>query len=71
MLALNLVLDALLVRPVTRISALADRLSLGDFAAPEFAASGSPEIAALGRSLNRLRWSLEKALKLRGGEGGA
>jgi len=71
MLALNLVLYAMFVRPVTRIAALADRLSLGDLAAPEFASSGSPEIAALGRSLNRLRKSLEKALKLLGGEGGA
>ena len=69
LLALNLVLYRMFVRPVTRISGLADALSLGDLSTPEFALTGSPEIAALGRSLNRLRKSLEKALKLL--EGGA
>ena len=67
LLALNLVLYRLFVRPVTRIAKLADALSLGDLSAPEFGVGGSPEIAALGRSLNRLRKSLEKALKMLAG----
>ena len=68
-LALNLVLYRLFVRPVTGISELADALSLGELSTLEFAVGGSPEIAALGRSLDRRRTSLEKALTRLGGEG--
>lgn len=64
LLVVNLVLYALVVRPVRRMAQIADRLSVGDATAPEFPAQGGEEIAALGRSFNRMRKSLDKALKL-------
>jgi protein-histidine pros-kinase len=43
---------------------IADRLSVGDTGAPEFPVAGGAELATLGRSFNRMRKSLDKALKL-------
>ena len=60
----DLTLYLLVVRPVRRVSQIADQLSLGDPSAPEFPSGGAPEIAGLGRSFTRMRKSLEKALKL-------
>jgi len=54
------------VRPLQRISRLAERVSLGDTGVPDFPGGGSRELAALAASFNRLRRSLEKALKLIG-----
>ena len=42
----------------------ADKISTGDFDVPEFGDGGSDEIGALGTSFNRMRRSLQKALKL-------
>lgn len=64
LMVVNLVLYLLVVRPVRRMAQIADRLSVGDSSAPEFPAQGGEEIAALGRSFNRMRKSLDKALKL-------
>ena len=64
LLVVNLVLYLLVVRPVRRMAQIAERLSVGDSSAPEFPAQGGEEIAALGRSFNRMRKSLDKALKL-------
>ena len=46
------------------MSASADKISTGDFNVPEFPASGKDEVSALGTSFNRMRRSLQKALKL-------
>ena len=46
------------------MSESADKISTGDFDVPEFGGSGKDEIAALGTSFNRMRRSLQKALKL-------
>jgi len=66
MLVLNVVLWLMVARPVRRMASNADALSLGDMSTPEFPASGGDEIAALGGALNRLRTSLEKALRMLG-----
>ena len=63
----NAILYLLIVRPVRRIAAIADELSLGNLAAAEFPAGGSPELRALTGSFNRMRTSLSKALRLLGG----
>jgi len=60
---LNIMLSVMIVRPIRRMSASADRVSQGDFNVAEFG-KGSDEIAALGTSFNRMRRSLQKALKL-------
>jgi HAMP domain-containing protein len=60
----NLLLYLLLVRPVRRIARIADRLSVGDMSAAEFPAGGAREIDSLVRSFNRMRTSLDKALRM-------
>ncbi|HEY2780375.1 MAG TPA: DUF3365 domain-containing protein [Steroidobacteraceae bacterium] len=62
----NVLLYRLVVRPVRRIAAVADRVSLGDTSAEEFPAGGATEIASVTRSFERMRKSLEKALRLLG-----
>jgi protein-histidine pros-kinase len=60
---LNVMLSFMILRPITRMSAAADRISQGDFDVPEFG-KGKDEISTLGISFNRMRRSLQKALKL-------
>lgn len=62
-IVLNVMLSVLIIRPIRRMSVSADRISQGDFNVPEFG-KGSDEVAALGTSFNRMRRSLQKALKL-------
>lgn len=64
--ALNALLYVLLVRPVRQIAATADRLSVGDLSAAQFPAGGPREVASLVRSFNRMRTSLDKAMRLLG-----
>lgn len=61
---LNIMLTQLLIRPITRMSQAADRISTGDMTIPEFGESGKDEVALLARSFNRMRRSLEKAIQL-------
>jgi protein-histidine pros-kinase len=62
-IVLNVMLSLMIIRPISRMSASADRISTGDFNVPEFH-SGKDEIGILGTSFNRMRRSLQKALKL-------
>jgi protein-histidine pros-kinase len=62
----NVLLYRLVVRPVRRIAAVADRVSLGDMSAEDFPSGGATEIASVTRSFGRMRKSLEKALRLLG-----
>jgi protein-histidine pros-kinase len=62
-IVLNVMLSLMILRPITRMSAAADQVSQGDFDVAEFG-KGSDEIAVLGTSFNRMRRSLQKALKL-------
>lgn len=64
LVVVNLVMYLLVVRPVRHMAQIADQLSVGDSSAAEFPASGGAEIAALGRAFNRMRKSLDKAMKL-------
>jgi protein-histidine pros-kinase len=61
---LNLMMSALIVRPITRMSKSADEISTGNMEIPEFEESGRDEVALLARSFNRMRRSLEKAIEL-------
>lgn len=63
-LVVNAVLYFMVVRPVRQIARVADRLSLGSAAPEAFPQRGAAEIASLTRSFNRMRKSLEKALRL-------
>ena len=61
---LNVMLSVMIIRPISRMAASADKISTGDFNVPEFQGRGGDEIGALGTSFNRMRRSLQKALKL-------
>lgn len=61
---LNFMLWKLVIQPVSRLSGLADRVSLGDFEAPDFAVKGKDEIAVLSESFGRMRKSLAHAMKM-------
>lgn len=63
-LTLNLMLWKLVIQPVTQLSALADRVSLGEMDAPEFKAKAQDEIGVLSDSFSRMRKSLAHAMKL-------
>lgn len=66
LLLLNLLLHAIVVKPVRRIAARAEAISTGDLEVPEFEAHGRDEIASLATSFNRMRRSLVRAMKLLG-----
>jgi protein-histidine pros-kinase len=63
-IVLNAVLSFLVIRPIVRMSRSADEVSTGNFEVPEFSVGSHDEIGVLATSFNRLRRSLEKAMKL-------
>jgi HAMP domain-containing protein len=63
-LILNLLLWWMFIRPITKISALADRISLGEIEAPDFAARSRDEIGMLAHALSRMRRSLVQAISM-------
>jgi protein-histidine pros-kinase len=62
--AINFLLVYLVIRPVTRLSAIASEVSLGKVDTPGFTASGQDEIATLSEAFERMRKSLVKAMKM-------
>jgi protein-histidine pros-kinase len=62
--ALNLMLLILVIRPVTRLSKLADRVSLGEVDVPDFHASAADEIGTLTDSFNRMKKSVMQAMRM-------
>jgi protein-histidine pros-kinase len=62
--ALNVMLYRLVIKPVSTLSAIADRVSLGEFEAPEFDVQSKDEIGVLSDSFNRMRTSLAHAMKM-------
>jgi HAMP domain-containing protein len=63
---LNLMLHSIIIKPVTTMSRLADEISRGKTDVSEFAESAKDEIGLLAVSFNRMRRSLEKAMKMLG-----
>jgi len=63
-LVVNAVVYLLVVRPIRQIATVADGLSVGNTDAGDFPPASGPELTALTRSFNRMRTSLEKAMKL-------
>jgi protein-histidine pros-kinase len=64
--ALNLMLYTIVIRPVVKLSQVADQVSLGQLDATGFAVKGKDEIAALAGSFERMRTSLVQAMKMLG-----
>ena len=66
LVVLNLVLYYTIAKPAARLSALANRISLGELDVPELPVRGKDEIADLAESFNRMRRSLVTAMKMLG-----
>jgi len=64
LLGLNLLLWAVVVRPIRRLAAMADRVSRGDTDVEEVRVRGGDEVATLAGSFGRMRISLAKALAM-------
>jgi HAMP domain-containing protein len=64
LLAVDLVLYFLILRPVRRLSQVADRVSLGQFEDGELPVRGKDEMAQLTASFNRLFVTVTKALRM-------
>lgn len=63
-IVLNVMLRVLILQPVTRMAAIADDVSRGKMDALEFDERGRDEIGVLAASFNRMRRSLDKAMKM-------
>lgn len=63
---INLMLRRMILRPVNAMAEIADKVSKGKLDVPEFETGGEDEISALSQSFNRMRVSLEKAMKMLG-----
>jgi protein-histidine pros-kinase len=61
---LNLMLWKMVIQPVTRLSAVADRVSLGELDAPDFRSGARDEIGVLADSFGRMKTSLARAMKM-------
>lgn len=66
LLMLDLALLFTIVRPVGRLSAMADEISRGNLQIPELPVTGKDEISMLAHSFNRMHRSLSKAMKMLG-----
>ena len=68
LIAVDLALILIVVRPVSKLSQMADRISKGELDAPELPVHGKDEIAVLAGSFDRMRISMAKAMKMLEGE---
>ena len=64
LILLDLAMVLIVIRPVSRLSALADEVSNGNFNVPEIPVKGSDEISDLARSFNRMYVSMVKAMRM-------
>ena len=60
----DLLLRALVVKPVAEISEMADKVSMGRLDTPEYVRNSNDEIGSLSQSFNRMRRSLQNAMKM-------
>jgi protein-histidine pros-kinase len=63
---LNILLHFVVIRPVVRIAGIANEVSMGKPDVPEYVRPGKDEISSLSQSFNRMRLSLENAMKMLG-----
>jgi len=65
-IVINIMLSQIVVKRVRAMANVADDISTGHMEVQEFTVDGKDEIADLSRSFNRMRLSLEKAMKMLG-----
>ena len=61
---INILLRWMVVSPVIKMAEIAKQVSMGDSSPPEYVHSGSDEISSLSHSFNRMRRSLDNAMKM-------
>ncbi|MBU6498561.1 MAG: DUF3365 domain-containing protein [Rhodospirillales bacterium] len=61
---LNLLLHYIVIKPVVRVSTIANAVSLGQSDVEEYQKPGRDEIASLSASFNRMRRSLDSAMRM-------
>ncbi len=61
---INVMLSRIVLRPVSVMSEISEQVSMGDFSAPEYVKRGKDEISSLSSSFNRMRRSLDSAMRL-------
>ena len=64
LLLLNLLLHVFIIRPVQRMTGMAERVAAGESDVPEYQVGGRDEIASLARSFNLMRRSLSNAMRM-------
>jgi len=64
----DLLVRAIVVRPVEEISDMASKVSLGEMDAPELVHNSKDEIGSLAASFNRMRRSLQNAMRMLEGQ---
>ena len=65
-LLLNVLLDRMIVRPITQIARTADKISVGNLDLPEIKPESKDEIGTLVVAFNRMRRSTEEAIRMLG-----
>jgi protein-histidine pros-kinase len=68
LIAVDVALLLIVVRPVSKLSQMADRISKGELDSSELPVHGKDEIAMLAGSFDRMRISMAKAMKMLEGE---
>lgn len=63
-IVLNLMLRYIVVKPITEITIMAGKVSMGRMDTPEVTFNSKDEISLLASSFNRMRRSLQKAIKM-------
>lgn len=64
LILINVLLRWMVVSPVIKMAEIAEQVSMGDSSQPEFVHKGSDEIASMSQSFNRMRRSLDNAMKM-------
>lgn len=64
LIALNVFLRWLVIKPITSMSKLADRVSMGEMGVPDCEVKTQDEIGVLAKSFNRMHRSLSKAMSM-------
>ena len=64
MVLLNVLLSRLIITPVTQMSKIAEAVSMGDNSQSEYTLESADEIGSLSKSFNRMRRSLDNAMKM-------
>lgn len=60
----NILLSRVVIRPVSYLTKMAERVSMGDLSVPEYSRTSRDEISSLAQSFNRMRRSLDRAMEM-------